>query len=83
MEAGLPVVASNFPLWRKIIDGSRCGICVDPTNPEEISDAIKYLVENQIKAKEMGENGRRAVLERYNWDKESKKLLAAYKALSN
>jgi len=83
MEAGLPVVASNFPLWRKIIDKSSCGICVDPTNPEEISDAIKYLVENRIKAKEMGENGRRAVLERYNWDKESKKLLAVYKVLSN
>jgi glycosyltransferase involved in cell wall biosynthesis len=83
MEAGLPVVASNFPLWIRIIDESSCGICVDPTNPEEISDAIKYLIEHPDKAKEMGENGRRAVLERYNWDKESKKLLAAYKVLSS
>lgn len=83
MEAGLPVVASNFALWRGIIDKSSCGICVDPNNPEEISDAIKYLIDNPVKAKEMGENGRRAVLEKYNWDKESKKLLAVYKALSN
>jgi len=83
MEAGLPVVVSNFALWREIIDKSSCGICVDPTNPEEISDAIEYLIEHPGKAKEMGRNGRRAVLERYNWDKESKKLLAAYKALSN
>lgn len=82
MEACLPVVASNFPLWREIIDKSSCGICVDPTNPEEISDAIKYLIEHPGKAKEMGQNGRRAVLERYNWDKESKKLLSIYEALS-
>jgi len=82
MEACLPVVASNFPLWREIIDKSSCGICVDPANPEEISDAIKYLIEYPEKAKEMGENGRKAVLERYNWDKESKKLLAIYEELS-
>ena len=83
MEAGLPVIASDFPLWKKIINGSRCGISVDPSNPHEISDAIKYLIEHPGKAKEMGENGRRAVLEKYNWAKESKKLLAVYKALSN
>lgn len=82
MEAGLPVVASNFQLWREIVDGSSCGICVNPTNPKEISDAIKYLIEHPGKAKEMGENGRKAVLERYNWDKEAKKLLVIYEELS-
>jgi glycosyltransferase involved in cell wall biosynthesis len=82
MEAGLPVIASDFPLWREIIDGSDCGVCVDPTDPDEIREGIKYLIEHPVKAREMGENGRRAVMERYNWDKESKKLFAVYKGLS-
>jgi glycosyltransferase involved in cell wall biosynthesis len=31
----------------------------------------------------MGENGRRAVLEKYNWEKESEKLLAIYEKMLN
>ncbi len=81
MAAGLPVIASNFPLWKEIVEGNNCGICVDPLNPKEIADAIKYLIERPEERKRMGENGRRAVLERYNWEKESEKLLRLYKEL--
>ncbi|MCM8808341.1 MAG: glycosyltransferase, partial [Candidatus Omnitrophica bacterium] len=81
MSAGLPVISSDFPLWKEVIEGNKCGICVNPLNPEEIAEAIKYLVNNPDKAKEMGENGRRAVLEKYNWDIESKKLIEIYENL--
>lgn len=82
MEAGLPVVASDFTLWREIIDKSGCGICVDPTRPEKISEAIKYLSENPERARQMGNNGRKAVLEEYNWDNESRKFISIYDGLS-
>jgi glycosyltransferase involved in cell wall biosynthesis len=81
MSAGLPVVASNFPLWKKIVEGNNCGITVDPLNPKEIAEAIEYLLVNPRLMKEMGENGRKAVLERYNWGKESEKLLSIYKEI--
>lgn len=81
MSAGLPVIASNFPLWREIIEGNQCGICVDPSNPKAIAEAVDWLVENPSRAKEMGENGRRAVQDRYNWDVERRKLLALYDQL--
>lgn len=81
MSAGLPVIASNFPLWRQIVEGSECGICVDPLAPKEIAAAIDRLVENPVLARRMGENGRRAVHERYNWGVEEKKLLALYENL--
>ena len=79
MAAGLPVVASNFPLWREIVEGNRCGICVDPLNPEEIAGAIEYLITHPEEARQMGENGRCAVEQKYNWGHEKEKLLALYR----
>jgi len=81
MSANLPIIASNFPLWKEIIEGNQCGICVDPLNLEEISNAIKWIHENPTKAAEMGKNGYRAVVDKYNWDFESKKLLNLYSHL--
>jgi glycosyltransferase involved in cell wall biosynthesis len=81
MSAGIPVIASNFPLWREIIEGSDCGLCVDPLDPSAIAAAVDHLVENPDIAHRMGENGRRAVDERYNWAVEERKLLDLYEKL--
>jgi len=81
MSAGLPVIASDFPLWRRIVEGVNCGLLVDPQNPDAIAEAMKWILENPEKAREMGENGKRAVEEIYNWEAESKKLIAMYEEL--
>lgn len=81
MAAGLPVIASNFPLWRQIIEGNNCGICVDPLNVVEISQAIQWILDNPEQAQEMGRNGCRAVVEKYNWDVEAVKLKQLYQDL--
>jgi glycosyltransferase involved in cell wall biosynthesis len=81
MAAGIPVIASDFPLWREIVLGNQCGLCVDPMDPTAISKAIDYLVQHPDEARLMGENGRRAVLARYNWSVEEAKLLAFYKQI--
>jgi glycosyltransferase involved in cell wall biosynthesis len=78
MSAGIPVIASNFPLWRQIVEGCAAGICVDPTRPEEIALAIDALLLDTERAREYGENGRRAVQEQYNWSSEELKLLNFY-----
>jgi len=79
MSAGLPVVVSSFPLWKGIVEGTRCGVTVDPQDPSAIAGAIEYLLTHPEEAEEMGENGRRAVLEKYNWDSEASKLLTFYR----
>jgi glycosyltransferase involved in cell wall biosynthesis len=83
MSSGIPVIASNFPLWRDIIEGNRCGLCVDPLDPRAIASAIDYLVTHPDVARKMGENGRRAVLERYNWAVQANKLTDFYGAISH
>lgn len=82
MSAAVPVIASDFPLWRKIIEGNDCGICVDPRDPNAIARAIDFLVENGSRARRMGENGCEAIKNTYNWAAEEIKLLALYERLS-
>ncbi|MEC4719422.1 glycosyltransferase family 4 protein [Noviherbaspirillum sp. CPCC 100848] len=82
MSAGLPVIASDFPLWRAIIEDNACGICVDPGNPRAIANAIDFLVSNSEIARRMGESGRELVRTRYNWVNEERKLVDFYAALA-
>ncbi|MBY6030302.1 glycosyltransferase family 4 protein [Halomonas sp. DP8Y7-1] len=78
MAAGLPVVCSNFPLWKSIVEENRCGVCVDPLDPSEIARAIEYLINHPEEASVMGNNGKQAVLKKYNWAEEEKKLFDIY-----
>jgi glycosyltransferase involved in cell wall biosynthesis len=82
MSAGLPIITSNFPLWREIVEGNRCGICVDPLDLKAIGNAIQYLIYHPDEAERMGRNGRKAVEDKYNWLIEEQKLLQLYKDLS-
>jgi glycosyltransferase involved in cell wall biosynthesis len=83
MAAAIPFIASDFPLWKRIIEKHKCGICVNPLDPNAIAEAIKYLFEHDEEAKQMGMNGRKAVETEYNWSIEEKKLLAFYKKILN
>jgi glycosyltransferase involved in cell wall biosynthesis len=78
MAAGIPVVASDFPLWRSIIDAADCGLLVDPLDVKSIATAIESLIANPERARTMGEQGRRAVQEHFNWANEEQTLLSFY-----
>jgi glycosyltransferase involved in cell wall biosynthesis len=81
MSAGLPVIASDFPLWREIIGEADCGICVDPTDVRAIADAMDELANNRVRAVEMGRNGQLAVKRKYNWATQADNVLALYEKL--
>src|SRR5690625_123067 len=81
MNAGLPVICSDFPEWKQFIEEHECGIAVDPYNDTEIKEAIAYLRTHQAEAKQMGENGKQAVQNELNWHTEEKKLINWYDEL--
>jgi len=78
MALGLPVVFSNLPMYREIAGASGAGFPVDATKPDQIASALENLVKNQRLAKQMGEAGRKAVRNRFNWELERLKLLDLY-----
>lgn len=81
MSAGIPLIASDFPLWRKIINENDCGLLINPLDSTAIAKAIDYVIENPNEAERMGKNGRRAVEEIFNWGQEEKKLLQLYEQI--
>ncbi len=81
MAAGLPVVASDFPLWRHIVESSQCGLLVDPSDPGKIAEAIEWILRHPQEAEAMGRRGAEAVRQTYNWGSEAKTLLDLYRQL--
>lgn len=83
MAAGLPVIGSNFPMWKDLLEKNNCGICVDPADSRAIAEAITYLKNHPSEANTMGANGKRLVQETYNWKAEESKLIDFYEALTS
>ncbi|HPC78338.1 MAG TPA: type III pantothenate kinase [bacterium] len=71
---------NNNGLKADDVEGAALASVVPPVTVE-LERAIRYLFEHPEEAKKMGENGRRAVEEKYNWENESKKLIKVYETL--
>ena len=81
MAIGLPVITSNFKLYKNVIEKYNCGICVNPFDPFEIAEACTNILRNNILSTSMTLNGIDIVKNNFNWEIEKKKLLCLYKNL--
>jgi glycosyltransferase involved in cell wall biosynthesis len=82
MCAAMPVIVSDFPLWREIVGGAKCGLIVPPANAGAIAQAIDYLFSHPEEAEEMGRRGREAVTKLYNWNTEELQLFRFYVSIA-
>ena len=78
MAMGLPVILSDFPYNRKMIEKYQFGLLVNPENPNDIAAKIGYLLKRPEEAARFGENGRKLVTKKLNWSVEEGKLLKFY-----
>ncbi len=78
MAAGVAVVASDFPLWKGIVEGRKSGVCVRAQDPSLLKDVINSLFDNPALIIEMGSNGKQAVDRHFNWGIEEVKLTDFY-----
>ncbi|QIP12015.1 glycosyltransferase family 4 protein [Spirosoma aureum] len=83
MALGLPVITSNFALYRHVVEQHQCGFCIDPTDPKQLAEVLTFLIEHPDESRAMGERGRVAVKNYYNWESEAQKLLGFYETVLN
>lgn len=83
MAFGLPVVFSDHGPSADLIRESRCGLLVDPLNPQAICHAITRLLNDEGLYRQMREAAKSAVAHRFNWDKEKEKLIGVYEGMKN
>jgi glycosyltransferase involved in cell wall biosynthesis len=80
MNAGLPVVSSNFPVLKAIVEGYQFGKTCDPEDPEDIAAAINWILADKKRYDEMKRNALEAA-KIFNWENESRELLKIYRRL--
>lgn len=78
MAASIPVISSDFPAWKKIIEGESCGVRVNPFDVQGIARAINDRINNPASSQEMGQRGRLAIEEKYSWEREMNALVDIY-----
>ncbi len=82
MSAGLPVIASDFPMISEIVNREHCGILVDPlASPQDTAETIRQWWLTKEIPQQMGTAGHRAVRERYNWETLMNQLSELYQTL--
>ncbi|MCA9665018.1 MAG: glycosyltransferase [Myxococcales bacterium] len=83
MRFGTPFIASDFPTWRSYLtEADNVGHFVDPSNVDAIAKAMLWFAEKPEDARAMGERAQKFILERYNWELESEKLISLHASLS-
>lgn len=78
MAAGIPVIASDFPVWRELFRDTTAIRWVDPLDTAAIAREVEWLLDHPAEAEAMGENGRQVVLNQLNWRHDAQVLLDAY-----
>jgi hypothetical protein len=78
MSAEIAVLASDFPLYRALIEKYDCGCFVDPLDIQKTAKTIQGMLEQKEQTRQQGQNGYKAVITEYNWEKEKKKLISFY-----
>lgn len=81
MAAGAPVVCSNLPAMRSIVEEAGCGSYFEPGNSRSLAQALLGILEDPAAGEAMGARGRRAFETSFRWEGEAAKLLALYRDL--
>lgn len=81
MACGVPVVATNVCAIPEVIDHEENGILIRPGDPNNLTDAICLLLDDQKLRRKIGGNARKTVLERFNWKPNAFKTVEIYRQI--
>lgn len=83
MFSGIPIIVSDYPELRNIVERAHCGLIVSSEDPKDMAKAFEYLLRNPEEAKKMGQNGRKAIFEDFGYHIDLKNTIQFYRQLLN
>lgn len=78
MAAGVPIVASDLPPMRRVLDETRAGAFFTPGDSASLAAAVISLLRDRATRRRLADNGRRAAAEKYNWREDEKRFLEIF-----
>ncbi|GAC1383651.1 MAG: glycosyltransferase family 4 protein [Herpetosiphon sp.] len=78
MACGTPVVASNLPGVRTVVQHDVDGLLIKPSDPAALAAAVRQLLHNDTVRKAMGQNGRHKVEACFTWEQLAVRLETLY-----
>lgn len=81
MACGTPVVASDLPVVREIMQDGVHGKLVRPDRPVELARAIRMVLEDEAQRLHISHNARLHIQENFLWATQQQKLQALYDSL--
>jgi glycosyltransferase involved in cell wall biosynthesis len=78
-----PLVVSNCSPQVEIVTTTNCGLWYEDGNLTDLSEKINFLFQNPNECKIMGQNGKKAVIDKYNTTHYSKKIIEYYNSMIN
>jgi len=82
MYLNKPIISSDCTSLKRIINETKTGFIYRNNSPEDLSELIMKINNNRSLLIETEGNGRKAVVEKYNWNIDKQRLTSAYKRLS-
>ncbi len=80
MACGKPVVASDIDIVGDIVKDNGCGVLAKPGDPGSLAEAIRSLA-GSPHGESMGASGRKACVEKYNWETVGGEIAGAIRSL--
>jgi glycosyltransferase involved in cell wall biosynthesis len=78
MSCGRAVIATTAPAFPEVIDHGETGWLVPPADARALAGAIRMLHEDPGLRRRLGDNGYRAIRERFDWRRAAQETLAVY-----
>lgn len=78
MAAGLPILATNIPDWKKLIEETDTGLTTNIQDMQDVTNQAEKMMQNHALRENFSDKGRKAFNSRYNWQTEERKLVSLY-----
>ena len=82
MALGLPIVASDLPAIREVVEPGSNALLVEPGSPADLADAIVALADDPERRRRMGARSRAIFEDRFTLERSARRMLDLFERVA-